>query len=620
MKLTRRSVAEGFEFVPLVLSLFLVLFIAAWSYRTWVELSGGNSELSKTRQIVDGTDELLSLLKDAETGQRGYLLTGDEKYLGPYQKALVGIPAQLNVINTATTDRPDQRLRVDSLKPLIQDKLAELARTIELRRNKANEAALAIVLSNRGRDLMDQIRDSCAHIREAAYGRLEQYAIQSRIGTTQLGLIATLGSLVILAFLILSTITIRKGMRRRQQLIHDLQRSETKTMEARDWLRTTISSIGDGVIATDTAGRVTFMNGVAEGLTGWTQDQAAGRPLDEIFVISSEETGAPVENPVKKALREGRVVGLANHTELTAKDGRTTPIDDSAAPIRDAEGKAIGVALVFRDVAKRREMERREKSAAEAVARHAELLEQTNLELQQFGFAATHDLREPLRTISLYTELLRRENGPHLNGNSAEYLRSVAGAARRMSQLVDSLMEYSQAGEVGDHSLKPIPMDEVLNTALENLSSAVEKGGAVITHDELPTILGDRIHLTQLMQNLIGNAIKYRREIPSCIHLAAEIHGPEWLFSISDNGEGIEPQFRNQVFELFKRLHGHDNPGCGIGLAICKRIVERHGGRIWVESVVGEGSTFYFTVPTAEEFVQSGSESRQDEAYLGQNS
>jgi PAS domain S-box-containing protein len=601
MKTTRRNIRYGFEFIPLVCALLLVVLIGVLSYRTWVQLGIHNRELASTRQVVDDCHNLLSLLKDAETGQRGYLLTGDEQYLAPYREALAEIPDKLDSLSAAAAGRPDQIQRVELMRPLVNQKLAELDETVELRRSQGLEPALAVVASNRGKALMDRIRKSCAEIREASYYRLGAFANESRSDTRQLGLIATAGSIVIFAFLIVATITIQRGMRRRQQLIDKLQESENRTREMRDWLQTTISSIGDGVIATDASGRVTFMNAVAESLTGWTQHSAAGLLLDQVFVISNEETGAAVENPVTKALREGQVVGLANHTVLTTRDGGETPIDDSAAPIRDAKGNIIGVVLVFRDVAARREVERREKAAAEALAKHAELMERTNAELQQFGFAATHDLREPLRTISIYTELVQRESGAELNGNSADYLRSVAAAARRMNQLVDSLMEYSQAGEVADRTSQLLDLNAILETTKNNLSSAIEESGAVITHDHLPTILGDKIHLAQLMQNLIGNAIKYRRDTPPRIHVAAGPRGNDWVLSVADNGEGIDPQFQSQVFGLFKRLHGQDNPGSGIGLAICKRIVERHGGRIWVESEAGKGSTFYFTLPAVME-------------------
>lgn len=606
MKSDSRNAPDGLEFIPLVCALLLVVLIGVFSYRTWLQLGIRNAELDTTRQIVDGSNDLLSLLKDAETGQRGYLLTGEEEYLAPYREALVEIPARLSALSAATAGRPDQTHRLESLKPLINDKLAELAETIELRRSEGFDPARALVVNDRGRALMNEVRRVCLDIQTAAYSRLGEFSDESHSSTWQLGLIATAGSIVIFTFLVASTITIQQGMRRRRQLIRELQKSEGQTREARDWLQTTIGSIGDGVIATDAMGRVTFMNAVAESLTGWTQNLAAGLLLDQIFVISNEETGAKVENPVSKALREGRVVGLANHTVLTAKDGGCTPIDDSAAPIRDSRGNTIGVVLVFRNVAARRDVERREREAAEALAKHAELLEQTNAELQQFGFAATHDLREPLRTISIFTELIRRENGAQLNGNSAEYLSSIAAAARRMNQLVDSLLEYSQAGEVADRTLQPLEMNGILDTTLNSLNSAIEESGAVVTHSHLPTVLGDKVHLAQLIQNLVGNAIKYRREAPPRVHVAAEPHGKEWLFTITDNGEGIEPQFQAQVFGLFKRLHGQDNPGSGIGLAICKRIVERHGGRIWVESEAGKGSTFYFTLPAVMEFSRDG--------------
>lgn len=285
---------------------------------------------------------------------------------------------------------------------------------------------------------------------------------------------------------------------------------------------------------------------------------------------------------MSKALREGRIVGLANHTQLQTKDGRQIPIDDSAAPIRDIDVKTTGVVLVFRDISER--------------VRHAALLEQTNAELQHFSHAASHDLREPLRTIITYAQMLNLR-GPKLDDRSAECLKFILASAGRMNQLVEALLSYAEAGEVGAESLDIIKPEEILAAVVDSLRGTIEENRAVITHDSLPAVTGDKVQFEQLIQNLIGNALKYRRDEVPRIHLSARQAANEWIFSIADNGQGIPEEHRLQIFEPFKRLHGQDHPGSGIGLATCKKIVERFGGRIWVESEVGKGSRFVFAVP-----------------------
>ena len=595
-----RSIPPKAEFLSLVLALSLVLGITITSYRTWAAYGRQFEQEAITQNILADANALLSSLKDAETGQRGFLLTGEDRYLSPYRKALEDVPVILGKLRQATATRPDQMARVAKLEPLVTNKLDELKQTIGLRQSDGLQAALTVVRSDRGMEVMDGLRQSCLDIQTASRARLALYAGQSKTAADELGLISTLGSMVLFLLLGFSTFTIHNGTRRRYQLFRELQKSQEQTAEARDWLQVTLGSIGDAVIATDSGGNITFLNRVAEALTGWRSEQAVGKPLQQVFVIHNEETGAEVENPVSKALREDRIVGLANHTRLTARDGRQIPIDDSAAPIRDAGGKIIGVVLVFRDVTERAAAEDAEKQAAAAAVRHAELLERTNAELRQFAYGASHDLREPLRTINVYSEMLKRDGDIRLNEKNAEYLGFIAASARRMSQLVDALMEYSMAGEAAGDSHGLVKMDEVLRTTLENLSGSISESQAVITFDGLPGVAGDEVYLGQLMQNLIGNALKYRREDAPRIHVSARKQGEEWVFSIADNGQGIAAPYQAQVFNLFARLHGQNYPGSGIGLATCRRIVERYGGRIWVESEENRGSTFYFTLPVKE--------------------
>jgi PAS domain S-box-containing protein len=587
------------ERLSLLIALFLVLLTAILTYRAWAAFERTRQEAQVTRQIVDGTSALLSSLMNAETGQRGFLLTGNDRYLEPYWRAVTAIPANLNALARINASRhyPQQLEHIETLEPLVKEKMDEMAQTIDLRRSQGLDPALAIVRSDRGEAATDRIRAICSEIQTASYDLLAQQREEVRTRAYQAGFTSLLGSAAVFALLALATITIRKGTRHRQRLIEGLQQREEEAKEARDLLQTTISSIGDGVITTDTTGRVLSLNPVAESLTGWRQEQAAGKPLRDIFNITDEETGAVAESPVDMVLRGESLAGLSNRAKLTTKDGRHVPIDDSAAAIRSAKGNITGVVLVFRDITQRRTAELVEKKAAAELARHSELLERTNSELQHFAYAASHDLREPLRTITAYTQLVQLRSGSQVDAKSAECLQFIVAAADRMSLLIDNLLDYSKAGEVTNRPPISLRMEEVLERALGNLNGSIEDNNALITHDPLPAITGDKTHLEQLFQNLVGNALKYRRQETPRIHISAREAGNEWLFSVSDNGQGIPLQYQSQIFELFKRLHSQQYPGTGIGLATCKRLVERYGGRIWVESESGEGSTFYFTLP-----------------------
>jgi PAS domain S-box-containing protein len=374
---------------------------------------------------------------------------------------------------------------------------------------------------------------------------------------------------------------------------------ERELLAARDLVQTTLASIGDGVIATDAEGRIiTFMNSVADELSGWKNGTAVGKPIEEVLVLVHEETGARVENPIQQAIRAGTVIGIANHTTLIARDGRHIPIDDSASPIRDADGKVIGGVLVFRDISGRRSAERELKHAHEQLAKRAEELRRSNEDLSQFAYVASHDLRSPLKTISQYARLLERRYGSQL-GEGKELIEYLVSSAQRMNNLIRDLLTYAQVSAESACRSGPVDANLQLSTALENLRMDIQESKAIITSDVLPDVPVNETSLLQIFQNLVGNAIHYRGVEPPRIHVTYADQVDHWLFSCKDNGFGIPPEFHAVIFEPFKRLHGPDRSGSGIGLAVCKRVIERCQGRIWVESEVGQGSTFFFTLPKA---------------------
>lgn len=237
------------------------------------------------------------------------------------------------------------------------------------------------------------------------------------------------------------------------------------------------------------------------------------------------------------------------------------------------------------------------KAAEEAMTRQKEELARSNDELEKFAYVASHDLQEPLRMVSSYTQLLARRYQGRLDEDADEFIGYAVDGATQMQSLINDLLAYSRVGSRG-REFTPISCEEVLERALTNLKLTIEDNGATISHDPLPTVTADASQMVQLLQNLIGNAIKFKGQSPPRVHLSAQVESGEWVFCVQDNGIGIDPQFAERIFVVFQRLHSRvDYPGTGIGLAICKRIVERHGGRIWVDSKPETGSRFYFTIP-----------------------
>ena len=384
---------------------------------------------------------------------------------------------------------------------------------------------------------------------------------------------------------------------RHKAVAYDREQAQRESQELvrqqREWLRVTLTSIGDAVLATDTAGQVTFLNTVAARLTGWQEGQAVGQPVQTVFHIINEQTGQPGADIVGQVLREGRAVALANHTALVTRSGQQVPVEDSAAPITDAAGQVVGAVLVFHDVTEKRLNQA-------ALQRTLEELKRSNAELEQFAYVASHDLQEPLRAVNGFLGLLMEGYGASFDDKARQFIGHVTTAAERMSQLIRDLLEYSRV-QISPRVALATDMNEVFQAARANCEAAIQASNATVTADTLPTVLGDRGRLVQLLQNLVGNAIKFRREdFPPKVTVSArrEGSGSRWTFAVQDNGIGIPMEHAERIFVIFQRLHGRGKyPGTGIGLSISRKIVEQHGGRIWIESKLGEGSRFCFTLP-----------------------
>jgi PAS domain S-box-containing protein len=361
-------------------------------------------------------------------------------------------------------------------------------------------------------------------------------------------------------------------------------------MESR--YRGLLEAAPDAMVVVNQVGGIVLLNVQAEKQFGYSRDELVGQKVKNIIPEGfAERLIADGTRSAAEALAQQ--IGTGIELSGRRKDGTEFPIEIMLSPLESAEG--ILVTAAIRNITERRKAE-------EHLGKTLGELKRSNDELQQFAYVSSHDLQEPLRMVSSYTQLLAKRYQGRLDSDADEFIGFAVDGCNRMQGLIQDLLAYSRAGTNGK-KLREVSSENALQKALANLRITIEQSGANVTHDSLPALTTDETQLTLVFQNLVGNAIKYRGAEAPRVHVSASRNGDnEWTFSVRDNGLGIDPQYFERIFILFQRLHGRDEfEGTGIGLAICKKILERLGGRIWVESQPEKGSTFYFALPEIEE-------------------
>ncbi len=369
--------------------------------------------------------------------------------------------------------------------------------------------------------------------------------------------------------------------------LHFRDITDRKNAEAaRGPLAAIIESSNDAIIGKDLNGTIRSWNRGAERIFGYKAEEIIGQHISTLAVPER-----PDEIPnIMERLRRGERVDHYR-TKRRTKDGRIIALSLTVSPIKDSSGIVIGASKVARDIS---ESERTQ----EALRAANEALNRANADLEQFSYAAAHDLQEPLRMVTIYSQMLKKRYAGRLDEQADEFIKYCVEGARRMEMLVRDLLAYTRATSLYDEPRPLVNLNEVVAEAVGNLQMALAESGASVVYEGLPEVSAHAALMQQLLQNLLSNAIKYRSKEAPVVTVAANRRESEWLVSVSDNGIGIAPQYREQIFGLFKRLHtANEYPGTGLGLAICQRIVERYGGKIWVESEHGQGSTFFFTLP-----------------------
>jgi PAS domain S-box-containing protein len=392
---------------------------------------------------------------------------------------------------------------------------------------------------------------------------------------------------------------------------HDL--TESKESEAK--YRGLLEAAPDAMVVVNQGGEIVLVNLQAEKQFAYRRDELVGQKVKNIIPEGfAERLIADASRSVADALAQQ--IGMGIELSGRRKDGSRFPIEILLSPLESAEGILVTVAI--RNISARKkseqdnmelenhatvlqrsrdELELRVDERTKELAFANQVLEQSNLELKQFAYIASHDLQSPLRSISGFVQLLKSEYEGKLDEQGQDWIRRTVQSIGQMQTLIRDLLSYSGV-DARSRPFARIPFLDIVNDALTLLDSSIHDSVGRVTWGELPEIMGDRSQLVQLIQNLIGNGLTYRSDKPPRIHLSAQRSGEEWIFSVRDNGIGIDPKYCEQIFEIFKRLHGQkEYPGTGIGLAVCRRVVSRHGGKIWVKSEPGHGSTFYFTIP-----------------------
>lgn len=362
--------------------------------------------------------------------------------------------------------------------------------------------------------------------------------------------------------------------------------AERALLESEKRFRTTAEAAADAIICIEAPDRINFWNSKAEEIFGYSRSEVLGKNLHDFIVPERNREKA------KDALRlffetgGGPYVGKTAEFEAVRKDNTEFPIELSiAAMYINGNWQSVGI---VRDITWRKRTE-------EELKKTMTELERSNIDLQQVAYVASHDLQESLRTVSSYVKFLEMKYKGRFDAEADTFIQYAVEGVSRMSQMLDGLREYLSVQSSGK-PFEKVDSDSILSSAKKDLQNLILENDVKIKSGPLPTVMADPEQLLKVFTYLISNAVKFKSDNPPVVHISAIESAGEWVFSVKDNGLGIDPQYQDKIFLIFHRLYGHQYPGIGIGLTICKRIVERHGGRIWFESEPGKGSTFFFTI------------------------
>ena len=587
---TRRMILAGYS-----LSVLMVFFFAFYANRDLRKVRRESGEAEDIIYALSNLEKILDDLQDIETGQRGYLLSGDSAFLAPYFGGLERLQSDTLAIRRLTTLFPARSGELEDLLRLVNAKVDFVRETVEEREARGFDSSLSIFLSGVGKRLMDSVRQNIHHIEEEQRLDLASETDQRRDAARST---SRLFNLMAAAFFIFLSLLFWYSLNN----LRATERYETRVT----YLAGLVENTNDAIMSIDERGMIISWNRAAEKLFGYSREEVRGKYAPDLLKSNyNTETLA--------ALRRELVSHGVLNSEVLLSNRTGNPVYClvSTTPLRNARRKLYGFVSVMKDIGERKKLEEQLKLFNRELARQVEektgdllktneQLANTNRDLEQFAYIASHDLQEPLRSVRSFLLLLEKKYAGHLDDQGRLYIKEAVDGAVRMKELITGLLSFSRVGRQGLKSAT-VDLDRVAEQVIQSMEPAVRESGARIRKMPLPRVKGDATLLGQVIQNLLGNAIKYRRmSEPPVIEINVQETKDQYEFEVKDNGIGFDSEHWDSIFNVFYRLHTpNEYPGTGIGLAICKKIIELHSGRVWVRSARGKGSSFFFSLPKA---------------------
>lgn len=580
------KVALGFA------ALVLALLGMGWlSYQTTVDSMAAQDWVAHTYKVIATLEQGRVILTDAETAQRGYLLTGDENFLKDSQDAQSKVNGWLGDMRQFVADNPEQEQRLKLLQPVISKRLEILNNRIKLRQEKGLQVAVEAVTTREGSALSQQIKQQITEMHAAEDQLLSQRTQTAQAAAHAAEILIALGIVLVFVVGVIGVFLIHRDLKLRA-------RAEGKLRQNEERMRLMIGSIRDyAIIMLDPEGNVMAWNEGAQRIKGYATDEIIGQHFSKFYPQESV-----LEKLPEKILSEAAASGQSeNEGWRVRKDGTRFWADVVVAAVRDGAGKLLGFVKVTRDLTERKYAEEHIQKLNTDLQHRADLLESTNKELEAFSYSVSHDLRAPLRHIDGFVKLLDKQANGHLDERGRRYLEIITDSAHRMGALIDDLLIFSRMSRAEMHRTK-VDSRALVDEVITSLQDEIRDRHIVWKIGTLSQIKADAAMLRQVWVNLISNAVKYSRpRDPAEIEIGCNTENGGAVFYIQDNGVGFDMQYAHKLFGVFQRLHrAEEFEGTGIGLANVQRIVVRHGGRVWAESKTDEGATFYFSLPETE--------------------